>query len=315
MLQNLKKTIWYKRHRAARKINARPDHPEILMIQTITMCNAACSCCPYPGLTRAKAIPHGTMTDELFAKVVDEARGFDLKRVAPYWNNEPFLDPKFLPRLETLRRTFPKAVLHVSTNATKLEPDTWATVANCMDRLHISAQGGVTDRDSFERNFLKVNYDKYRVNVEGFLTFLAKGNHRLKLDKIAVNNVIAFPSSQARQEEELYWHKYGVSTNFGGFNSYFGTITIQPRRAGIAPGPIYGCADKDRPIQAMHVLHDGSCVLCCNDWTRTVIVGDASKDSLHDIWNSEAYRDQVAAIYSAKPCSNHMCCECDLAIH
>ena len=107
MTMDIKHTRIYKKWRAARKLRNRKDHPEILMVQTASMCNAACSSCPYPMLTKAKAIPHGIMTDSLFDRIVDEARRWELKRISPYWNNEPFLDPKFMPRLEQLRSAFP----------------------------------------------------------------------------------------------------------------------------------------------------------------------------------------------------------------
>lgn len=314
-MNGIKESGWYKKWRAQRKARNRANHPGILMVQTITMCNAACSCCPYPGLTRTKAIPHGVMEDDLFDKIVADARGFDLKRISPYWNNEPFLDPKFPQRLETLRSTFPRATLHVSTNGSRLEPELWPLVANCMDRLHISAQGGVMDRASFEKNFLKINYDNYRSNVEGFLKYLAAHQTRLKLENVVINNVIQFASAEAKAVEEAYWHRQGVHTNFGGFNSYSGTITLQPRkRYGSEGMPIYGCADKDRPLQAMHVLFDGSCVLCCNDWIREVVVGNARDESLSEIWNGPAYQQHVRTIYSGKCAPEHMCNKCDQAI-
>jgi len=304
----------YKSWRAARKHRQRKDSPAILMIQTVSMCNAACTCCPYPELNRTKAIPHGMMSDELFDRIVDDARHFDLKRVSPYLNNEPFLDPKFASRLEKLKTAFPRAVLHVSTNGSRLEPELWKLVANSINKLHISAQGGVTDRTAFERNFLKMDYEKYVANVSGFLTMVAKGGYRLRAENIAINNVIDFPSAEALEKEIAYWKPFGVGINFGGFNSYSGAITIQARTFSSTSLPVYGCADKDRPIQAMHVLFDGACVLCCNDWTREVVVGNANERSLSDIWNGEEYRRHVAAIYSGRTIGNHMCVKCDQAI-
>lgn len=45
-----------------------------------------------------------------------------------------------------------------------------------------------------------------------------------------------------------------------------------------------------RPFEQMYVAFDGRVVLCCQDWRLEHVMGDANKDTLTSIWESESYR-------------------------
>lgn len=312
---DLKSLPLYKRHRARRKLRRRGD-PSILMIQTASMCNLKCRCCPYPVLSRQGRLPAGLMSDELFAKILREGPALHPKRVSPYWNNEPLLDPRFAQRLPALRQAFGDGVcLHISTNATRLDPPAWPLLAGLLDRMHLSVQGGITRPERLAEHMPGVDVERYQRNIQGFFQHLREHGGRLRLDQVVINNVIPFASEGDFQAEKRFWEEKGATLNFGGFNSFSGMIGLEGSAPPSAPtGPVYGCGDKDRPIQAMHILFDGSCVLCCNDWVREVVVGDANHTPLTEIWHGEAYRQQARLIYAGQALTGHMCARCDLAV-
>lgn len=310
----IKDTHLYKKYRAGKKLARRKPFPSIVMLQTASMCNADCPCCPYPYLNDEKKLLHGFMSDELFEKIVEELGRHSPARVSPYWNNEPMIDPKFMERVQKLRNALPDTTkLHISTNASKLDESKWDVMAECFDKLHISAQGGITQQENFEKNMPGIDYDVFVKNVKGFLQYVNDNDCRLKPDQITINNVIDYESDDALQTEKAFWKPYGVNVNIGGFNSYSGTVQIQEAHKGKGTR-IYGCKDKDRPIQAMHILVNGDCVLCCNDWVREMVLGNASESSLEEIWNAKKYLSQAKVIYSGKEIGSHMCAKCDLAI-
>ena len=41
----------------------------------------------------------------------------------------------------------------------------------------------------------------------------------------------------------------------------------------------------------MTIKSNGECAQCVEDFNNEIILGDARKDSLYDIWNSKAYAD------------------------
>lgn len=310
----IKDTHLYKRFRANKKLAKRKPFPSIIMIQTASMCNADCPCCPYPYLNEGKKLLHGFMSDDLFDKIVEELRHHSPARVSPYWNNEPMIDPKFLERAKKLREVLPQSTkLHISTNASRLDEKSWDVMANCFDKLHISAQGGITNKENFEKNMPGIQYDIFVKNVEGFLNFITNNNHRLKADQITINNVIEYENQNLFDREMECWKPYGVNVNIGGFNSYSGTVKIQQSKSDVG-NRVYGCKDKDRPIQAMHILANGDSVLCCNDWVREIVLGNVNQSSLEEIWNSKKYLTQAKTIYSGKEIRSHMCSKCDLAL-
>ena len=52
------------------------DFPNNVQIQTTAFCNASCGFCPYPETSRT--LPMGTMDDDLFRAIVDQASLEDL---------------------------------------------------------------------------------------------------------------------------------------------------------------------------------------------------------------------------------------------
>lgn len=312
----IKNSLVYKQYRAWRKRKNRPDYPNILMIQTASMCNLKCLSCPYPILSKRGQIQAGVMAESLFDKILEECRTLPLSRISPYWNNEPFLDPKFKTRLFKLREVAgEKTEVHVSTNGSRLFEDIWEQTANCLDRMHLSAQGGIVNREKLIEGMPSIDYDAYYKNVVGFLNFLKKGNFRLQTKDVIINNVLPFESDAAMDKEIAFWKPFGVRLNFGGFNSYSGMVNMDQESSNQPKSKrIFGCSDKDRPIQAMHVLLNGDCVICCNDWVREIVVGNVNESSLKEIWNSNTYKHHVKLIYSGKENPEHMCANCDLAI-
>ena len=311
----IKSSVAYKRYRAWRKQRSRRDFPNILMIQTASMCNLKCVSCPYPILSKQGKIKAGVMDEPLFDKIVDECSTLPVSRISPYWNNEPYLDPGFKARLKKLRDVAgTSAEVHISTNGSRLFQDIWEETANCLDRMHLSAQGGIVNREQLLKGMPGIDFDVYYENVIGFLNFLDTGNFRLKRENVIINNVLPFDSEADMDAEKKFWQPFGVRLNFGGFNSYSGMVDMgQEPSTPDQSQPIFGCADKDRPIQAMHILLNGDCVICCNDWVSEVVLGNVKESTLAEIWNSDTYKYHVNEVYSGKTCPGHICSRCDLA--
>ena len=73
-------------------------------------------------------------------------------------------------------------------------------------------------------------------------------------------------------------------------------------------GRVTGCR---LPFYQMNVLFNGDAIICCNDWSRASVVGNAGTSSLGEIWNSAkvneirrlALRKRYEEIDSCKECS------------
>ena len=91
--------------------------PHEVALETLALCNARCTFCPYPGIERQGA----RLPDEVIARLVDEMATFALPfYFSPFKVNEPFLDKRLLPLCRAMNEKVPKAVLRLFTNGSAL---------------------------------------------------------------------------------------------------------------------------------------------------------------------------------------------------
>ncbi len=111
------------------------DTPRLVAVETTNHCNAKCVFCPNNALARDK----GPMADDLFDKIIEDCREFELPAIEPFIQGDPFSDPKILPRLEQIRRRLPKTKLRLYTNGYGMTPKkTDAMLELGIDHLYIS---------------------------------------------------------------------------------------------------------------------------------------------------------------------------------
>src|SRR5258708_7756934 len=92
------------------------DYPSHVHLETLAICNAACTFCPYPTLER-----QGTrMADELIAKVIADLAAIPRSlsfQLSPFKVNEPFLDVRLFDILAEVNERLPHAPLTLPTHA------------------------------------------------------------------------------------------------------------------------------------------------------------------------------------------------------
>ena len=124
-------------------------------------------------------------------------------------------------------------------------------------------------------------------------------------------------------EIEAFWNRLGVPLSKWRVNSRAQLVDLSvlgevspdptPYRDGRHEPP-YRCRFR-RDTEWMHILSDGRVTLCCMDYRQSVIVGDASKESLDAIWTGEAYRRARAKVRGDLPTSpDFICGRCDWSV-
>lgn len=105
-------------------------------IETINRCNGICSFCPVNRRDDKRKLHK--MSDELYEKIILELEELDYSgRIAPFSNNEPFLDEKIIERTRFMREHLPKAKLHMFTNGTLLTLEKYLQIIELLDDLVI----------------------------------------------------------------------------------------------------------------------------------------------------------------------------------
>ena len=108
-----------------------------------------------------------------------------------------------------------------------------------------------------------------------------------------------------------------MTLNFWGYLDRAGNVTRRSNQVNITEEEekkkVYTCA-QNRHMERMHILVDGTVILCCQDWRREYILGSAQTDSLQEIWEGKAYeriRQQINQIGYPYPA---LCKKCKILL-
>jgi radical SAM protein with 4Fe4S-binding SPASM domain len=258
-----------------------PDFPKTVQFETHSACNAACVFCPY-SLTVASQ-PRGRMSDELFDQIVEELARHHVRRISPYCNNEPFLDPRMVERLRIIHRRIPGAKIVLTTNGSRLDE---ATVDGLLEKdalhaLYISFQG--VEKEGYEATMRgSLVFEKTLANVERLIARwkTAGGEARFKI----VVTMVA-TSLVDTEKAVAFWRARGVQSKWTPLENRGGNFLSADS---LAPGlrPLTRYANCTRLFKQAYILWNGDMVLCCTDYTRKVVLGNVADSSIEQVWNS-----------------------------
>lgn len=115
------------------------DYPFLVQWETLALCSAACSFCPYPVLERQGTRMDDPLMDKIISDLKDIPRHIPFQ-LAPFKVNEPFLDTRLIPLLRRLNRDLPQASLVLFSNASPLTEEKLLALAEIekIDSLCIS---------------------------------------------------------------------------------------------------------------------------------------------------------------------------------
>lgn len=255
--------------------------PEVIYIETTTLCNADCIMCPHRLLTR----PQQTMSQELFGRIVEGIRGYDLARTQVFLHKEgePLCDESIVERISQVRRELPTArEVGISTNAMLMDGQMAdRLIASGLDVIFFSVDG--VSPETYERIRRNCKYDVVECNIRRFLEKRNAAGSRIRV----VMQMLL--SDTNRHEKDAFvdrWKGYGVEFYFkevhcyldGGMSS-FGTPDFTHQ--------ISCCRDPFR-VLVYHV--DGRAGLCCWDYDCEYVIGLAAKGDMMQIFNSSRSR-------------------------
>ena len=231
-----------------------------VMLEVTNTCNLKCRFCPAVNLKRKK----GFMDVGLAGKVLKQCK--NLQYVYLYDWGEPLLHPELDRIIETATRLGHRTFM--VTNGTLLVPElSEKIIAAGLSTICFSIDG----IDETYEYFRGVEYDLVRENVERFL----KVKERLNPDlRVEINYVVSELSEGAVERFREIW---GPKVDH---------ITFQPMLT-------YQNVPRRRPCRELWkgtlvVFWDGTVVACCVDYEGLLAVGDAKKDSMNALLNSQA---------------------------
>jgi hypothetical protein len=86
-----------------------------------------------------------------------------------------------------------------------------------------------------------------------------------------------------------YFEKKASGINYELLTKDFSTFAGAVEDVGWKTDPIRNKCGK--PYTTMTINYDGTVVLCCRDYDKHTVIGDANKESLTAIWYGDIYRE------------------------
>jgi len=255
----------------------------VLQVETTNICNAKCVFCPHD-----KIEGRGTMSQELYEKIINEAAGLNLKFFIPMLTGEPFCDGRIIERIKLAREAMPEAVIRIFTNGNRLTDDDIDALRD-MEKLELWVSVNAASPET-RKNLMRL--DDYE-EVVGKV-------HRMEmLGMTVVAYMVNFPVIDAK-EIDRFLHTFKTPW-LGQFNNFAGAIYPYRRSKGRP------CS---RALHEMTVMWDGRVSLCCFDPFGQVIFGDLKTQSIEEIWNSRTRQEYKMRHVRGEGYTLPLCSQC-----
>lgn len=248
------------------------NYPILVDIELASVCNLKCPMC-YTITDEFKEKVNAKLIDfELFTKIIDEI-GDKVPALRLSLRGESTLHPKFV---ECIQYAKDKGIKEVSTltNGSKLTIDFFEKIVKAgMDWITISVDG--LDEE-YEKIRKPLKFNDTLQKIKDMKRY--KAEHNLHKPVIKIQGI--WPS--IKKDPSAYYN------------------VLQPHVDLIAFNPLIDYLQKDTDIvyienfscpqlyQRLVVGADGLVMMCSNDEEGGHIIGDANKQSIHEIWHGEA---------------------------
>ncbi|MBN2373186.1 radical SAM protein [bacterium] len=303
--------------------------PSKVQLQTIDRCNGSCLMCPYS--SELKSGPPNYMEDSLYKKIIKSLQDAGtLRQIVLMLQNEPLLDIKLIQRIHYAREVLGKKVkIGIVTNGTLLNPR----------HIHDLVYSGINSIDISIDAFSEKTYNIIRPGLDFFK--VVQNTQAILENKKRVNIVVRFLKQRANTGEEKqfrhYWESKGAKVfifapvNRAGGLKNFDQIKNNAHRSNIfylkkklkkairnlclqVAARSFIATPCLLPFNNINILWNGKVILCCHDWEPVDIIGDLSKQSLQDVWNSDSMNKYRYLLWSNRIKESPVCKNCSLAM-
>ncbi len=238
-----------------------------LHLDVFSYCNASCNFCLYPTMTRKK----GQMSWELLRSVVAQLQTWEHPtELALMHFGEFFLCPDWREILTYISETIPHFPLVCSTNGSMIDDSAIDAIVACKSLRYLNFSVYADSPDEYKK--LMGLPAKTLDAVEHAVKRLRRERPDMVLEIGTTTDEAFVPASELVRVQSR-WAKEGAVMGIHSITRYE------------TPEPIV--APCSNIFNSMVVLHDGRVAACCHDANGDLIFGDATKDSLLDIWNGD----------------------------
>lgn len=257
------------------------EYPTLLEFEPSSKCNMNCVFCGRQAMNR----PQMLMDYDLYTKLIDESSNYGIFGISYAGWGEPLLHPKIFDMIDYAHKH--DIIVQVITNGLLLTEEVSKKLLDVgLDNIKISLQGA-SEKDY---SIMRANPYYYKI-VENIQKLVELRDQRESNLFIQVSTSITNETQEQQDEFSNFWN--------GLVDDFYMDITTFRRLRGIKKVEEFIEEHKikgDRQLRSIRcvdirtrlVIHaDGMVPICCSDFNREVVLGDANKQTLKEIWDSQ----------------------------
>ncbi|MCP4912737.1 MAG: radical SAM protein [Oligoflexia bacterium] len=279
-------------------------YPQFFHIETVNSCNARCIMCGIDFDKKKKLI----MTNELYSKILNDLKENCqfVKKVMPYLDGEPFLDPTISKRIKDLK-DIDIPIVNIATNASLMNQKHCKEILNSgLDEIYISIDS--LKPKIFEKIRKRLNFNEVMENTHHLISQRNESGHPLKIRLQIILQELNF---EEKDEFIRYWKKYLKDDD---------EIVIQYSHNWGKKVVVKKWGDEESinqipciaPFGTMVIHSNGDVPLCCIDSETEYLMGDLRTNSIQDVWSSEEFKKARQAQLNGERDKFPLCIDCTL---
>ena len=281
--------------------------PRIADIRTVNfgttgVCNASCIHCPTNKDTR-KAMPHGRMSMELFRKIIAElAENEFLGELTFGLFAEPLDDPLLRQRFELIKSELPRCRMSIATNCGLFDARKHGFILDFA--THIGVHVESVEPDVYNTFMDPMKADRVLPRVLSLLDLaVAKG----KTSCVQITTPVHKGNIAGLPKLSSYFSKYKSSLELTGLSNRcweegpYAELSLAPSGGYCAPRSLH---------DNIFIDWDGALVPCCFDFSKSMILGELSKQSLQEIFRGEAWQAMYETFRGKRWSEKEACSRC-----
>ena len=290
--------LYYHYRRRSLKI---PVPPTRIWLEPTNACNLRCIMCPNG--QDYNALKRGMMEWELFIHLLEQIKEFAYD-VNLFHRGESLLHPRFIDMVKLTAEAGLRPRLH--TNATILDRNYSRQLIRAgLDFISFSFDG--YDKQMYEKIRVGAKFDEVLSNIIGFLEEKKALGSEKPYAVLEVMEVIK------KDEEELRREREEFKAKFKGLPLDKFIVRKIHNWAGLYGGPPRGnYVPCTFPYYSMTIFYDGKVPACPQDFFGEIIIGDATRQPLLEIWNGEEMRKLRLSFKRKENPKHPRCQKCDM---
>lgn len=285
--------------------------PFVCHIEVTNACNFKCKFCGTIDNPQIEGIKRGFMDYGLFCKIIDDLSEFDgkLKHLGFHVWGEPLLHPQIAEMIAYAKEKGVAEKLILYTNGSMLTPQlSRALVDAGVDYIQISIEH--ISKEGYKKIAgVDIEYNNLLANI-GYLCAYKRDN--------CVVSAKILDSGLTDEEKKKFYEDFKNITSECHIETLIQSIPVDIKDTTMGQGVSatfdgYEITAKDvctQPFYFLAIYYNGLVAPCECDWIRKIIIGDASKETIKEIWQGEKLKEFRKMQLSRKRSMHPSCRDC-----